>query len=69
MEMVFLSQRGTVLSLFATGYISLRIAWDFPDKPLMGSDLMSLPGSQISKCFSAAFIRQVTRRPAKVRLT
>jgi hypothetical protein len=27
MEMVFLSQRGTVLSLFATGYISLRIAW------------------------------------------
>ncbi len=33
----------------------------FPYKPLIGIDLMSLPGCQISKCFSAAFTQQVTR--------
>jgi hypothetical protein len=33
----------------------------FPYKPLIGIDLMSLPDSQISKCFSAAFTQQVTR--------
>jgi hypothetical protein len=33
----------------------------FPYKPLIGIDLMSFPGCQISKCFSAAFTQQVTR--------
>ena len=32
-----------------------------PYKPLIGIDLMSFPGCQISKCFSAAFTQQVTR--------
>ncbi len=33
----------------------------FPYKPLIGIDVMSLPDSQISQCFSAAFTQQVTR--------
>lgn len=33
----------------------------FPDKPVSGIDLLSFPGCQSSKCFSAAFTQQLTR--------
>jgi hypothetical protein len=56
----------------ASCFISATYSWKgivWPCNPLIGTDLMSPPGCQISKRFSAAFTQQVTRWPARDRLT